>query len=147
MVEFVVKKKEHIRLLAELGFIRAVHDMLVVDLKPSRLKGLLKRLQKQVDKEFLQSKIYVTDEDLSDVMEVIEEFNKLTKWGGKRRSIATIINFLTELSEKSKNIPKGIQRTLVEIAIHLENGGKLPPATLWAGSLAMERWETICQKL
>ncbi|NCC53852.1 MAG: hypothetical protein EOM20_21970 [Spartobacteria bacterium] len=129
--------------MMELALVRAIPDLTIGELKPSRLKGLYERLQREVDQDLArlprpsQSEIYR-------IADRVNEFGRATGWLGQQRHVSTLLSFCAEMIENSRfNHNPKILETINDIIAHLESGKDLPAATFWAGSLAAEKWREL----
>lgn len=127
--------------MTELALVRAIPDLTLGTLPPSRLKNLYARLQKEVDKDLAkisrpsQSEIY-------QIANRVNKFGKDTGWLGQERHVGTLLSFCAELIESSTfpHNPR-ILETINLIIEHLENAGDLKMVCCWAGSVAVDKWK------
>ncbi len=129
--------------LAELALIRAIPDLTIGELKPSRIKGLFLRLQKYVDKD-LQRLPCPSQKDLDGIWDIVETFGHQTGWLQQKKHTGTLISFCLGIVETSGfDFNAGIVKTLNDLINHFENGNDLKVQSCWAGSLAAEKWEDL----
>ena len=127
----------------ELALVRAIPDLTIGKPKPSRMKGLYARLQKEVDRDL--SRLFPpTRAHILEAAFRINAFALATGWLNQQRHVGTLLSFCADLLEKSESDhnPK-ILETIALIVDHLEAGGDLPGACCWAGSVAMEKWREV----
>ena len=132
----------NLKKLAELALIRAIPDLTIGKLKPSRTKGLFTKLQKYVDKDLI--KINVTQDTINKLEVIINKFGDSTGWFKQTKHTGTLVSFCLGILERTSfDFHPGILRTLVEIIDHFENGNDFPDAASWAGDIAVEKWECL----
>ena len=133
----------NLRHITELALIRAIHDLTIGDLKPSRKKSLFIKLQKEVDKD-LAKLPKPSEDDIDKIWETVEVFGKKTGWLNQARHIGTLFSFCLEMIENStfRFNPK-ISETINEIIEHLENGNDFKYQSCWAGSVAAKKWDDM----
>lgn len=129
--------------MMELALVRAVPDLVIGDMKPSRLKGLYGRLQREVDRDLAR----LPRPSQSEIRQIacrVNEFGKATGWLGQQRHVSTLLSFCAEMNENSRfdHNPR-ILETINDIIAHLESGKDLPAASCWAGSVAAEKWKEV----
>lgn len=129
--------------LTELALVRAVPDLTLGTLKPSRLRNLYARLQREVDKDLAKIP-RVSQHEIRGIGRRIEKFGRATGWLGEQRHVGTLLSFCAEMLENStfSHNPR-ILETINFIIEHLENKGDLKTACCWAGSVAAERWREV----
>jgi len=76
----------------ELALCRAVPDLCLGTLKPSRLGNLYKRLQKEVDKDLARLP-RPSQADIRQICRKIEKFGLATGWLGETRHVGTLLSF------------------------------------------------------
>ena len=136
----------NLRFITELALIRAIPDLTIGDLKPSRLKGLFLKLQKNVDKDLAKTR-GLTKDDLDAIWERVQEFGQATGWLEQKKHTGTLVSFCIEIIETSKfDFNPGILKTLNEIIEHFERGGDLKVQSCWAGAMAAEKWVGLFEK-
>lgn len=129
--------------LTELALVRAVPDLTLGTLPPSRLGGLYARLQKEVDKD-LSRMPKVSQQEIREIGKRIEKFGLATGWLGEERHVGTLLSFCAEMIESSQyNHNPRILETINLIIEHLENAGDLKTVCCWAGSVAAEKWQEV----
>lgn len=133
----------NLRHLSELALIRAIPDLTMGTLKPSRKKALFIQLQKAVDKD-LRKFPRVSESDLNKIWEIVQEFGRQTGWLNETRHVGTLFSFCLEIMENSEfKFNPGIRETILKIIEHLEAGNDFKYQSCWAGSLAYEKWEGL----
>jgi len=127
----------------ELALCRAVPDLTLGTIKPSRLLNLYTRLQKEVDRDLARLP-RPSWTDIRHIERRIMEFGKTTGWLNKQRHVGTLLSFCAEMLENSRyaHNPR-ILETINDIIEHLENGGDLKTICCWAGSVACEKWMEV----
>jgi hypothetical protein len=101
--------------LAELALIRAIPDLTIGELKPSRVKGLFLRLQKHVDKD-LQRLPRPSEKDLDDIWNIVETFGQQTGWLQQKKHTGTLISFCLGIVETSDfDFCPGVIKTLNDL--------------------------------
>ncbi len=135
-----------LRHITELALIRAIPDLTIGKLKPSRNKSLFLQLQKSVDKD-LRKFPRQSKPGLDRIWNTVQEFGRQTGWLNETRHIGTLFSFCLEIIEKSnfKFNPK-ISEIINKIIEHLEAGNDFKYQSCWAGSLAYEKWEGLFKK-
>ena len=132
-----------LRHLSELALIRAIPDLTIGTLKPSRKKALFLQLQKAVDKD-LRKFPPQSEANLDKVWRIVQEFGKQTGWLNQTRHIGTLFSFCLEIIEKSNfKFNPTISEIINKIISHLETGKDFKYSSCWAGSLAYEKWEGL----
>lgn len=133
------KRLEH---AAELAFIRSIYDILSTDLKPGRLQGRFVTLQKEVDQQL--SLLFVNDEELEVLKDVLDNFAELTGWADKSRSVGTILSFVMQMIEDSDNeFPPKILTILNEIVDYFERVRPFSALCYTAGTIASNKWQKV----
>ena len=129
--------------IADLALVRAVPDMILgMNSVPNgRMRGLLERLQRAVDKELARGPA-LADGQIKAIGEKMFAFGQVTGWERKEKNMLTIINMLLALHEKER-LPDRISQILCNIHDHLERGGHAPAATYWSGARAAELWMEV----
>ena len=131
--------QQNLRHLCELALIRSIPDM-ITGLKPSRIKGLFAKLQREVDKD-LGNLPAASKLDMIRAGEIMTAFMKSAGWYEKAKHPATTVSFALGMIESSDfRFRPGIVKKLNEITAHFEAGGHLPAGSCWGGSLAAEKW-------
>jgi len=88
--------------LAYLSLIRAIPDSFIgCGILQGRLKNLLTRLQKRVDKE-LHSLPEVQKSDEFILHNMINRFSSRIKWEGKKKHAVTVLSFVCDLIDNEK---------------------------------------------
>ena len=136
----------NLRFITELALIRAIPDLTIGTLKPSKTLGLFKRLQKNVDKD-LRLLPVPTESDKDRIWERVQEFGQVTGWLGQKKHTGTLVSFCIEIIETSAlRFNPGILKTLNEIIEHFERGKDLKVQSCWAGAMAAEKWKGLFEK-
>jgi hypothetical protein len=131
------------RLTTELALIRAVPDLTLGELKPSRTAGLVTNLQKAVDKD-LRYLPRINDTQIADIESIIKSFLLDIGWLDQKRHTGTYLSFCAAMIENSefKYFPR-ILESINDLIDHFEKGNDFHVQSCWAGSIAAEKWETI----
>lgn len=127
--------------IAELALSLALHDQLAPKLKPSRLLGQLKRIERMVMREFKRIGP-VSDQERKEAGEIIARFADASRWEGKPLHIVTKVNFMLALYVTRPHCRKLID-PLQEIYWHFSKIKDAPKASEWSAALAAEKWEEI----
>ncbi len=124
---------------AELAMALAMADQLEPQTKTGRLKSLFQKLEKTVISEF-QRTGGLTKKETKAANQIVIRFADISGWEGKPRHICTKINFLLALYDDR---PWGARviRVLNDIYQYFERIGDAPASCLWAGALAVKKWE------
>ena len=139
--------RPELRHISELALIRAIPDLTIGDLKPSRKKGLFLRLQREVEKDLALLPI-PSQYDLDSIWDNIELFGKKTGWLNETRHVGTLFSFCLEIIENSEfKFRPSITETINDIVSHLEDGKNFFMPSCWAGSSAYEKWESLFENV
>ena len=126
--------------ITELALVRAIPDQHMDKMRNSRLKGLYKKLLREVDRD-ISMLPRPSDADMRKIGRRIERFGMDTGWLGETRHTGTLLSFCADMVERStfKHNPR-ILETINLIIEHFENVGDLKTACCWAGSIAADKW-------
>lgn len=135
--------KKELKHLSEIALIRAIPELTINEVKPSRTKSLFIKLQKACDYDLRKMK-NPSKKDINNVRIIMEKFKKLSGWGKNQRHTATLISFCLGIIEKSEwRFNKRIIESLTDLILHFENGNDLPYQSAWAGDLASDKWLSL----
>jgi len=137
--------KKELERAVELGLCRAIADMASNQKPEGRVKGMLERIQKLVDKELVGIPIITKSEKLH-VLNKYDAFAKKAGWTGKNKykDITTYLSFVLALLEDSKHQHSSkLTETIVKLFDHFERAGKARQPNMWSGALAAEKWNSV----
>lgn len=127
---------------AELALIRSIYDILSGSLKPGRLQGKFIALQKEADKQL--SLMGIHEAELEELKIVLDSFAVSTGWADNSRSVGTILSFVMQMVEDSRNkFRTKILELLNEIFDYFERVKPFSPLCYNAGAVAAEKWQRI----
>ena len=125
----------YLRKRACFAVIKAMPDMLIGNLTQGRLLGLMKRLQKEVDKELMSGR-RLKDREVTMLAGKISTWMDAVGWHGKDRHVCTFSSFLLYLHNEYIPEHERIFEILDDIFKYFDRVGKAPTASEWAGTRA-----------
>lgn len=123
---------------AELALVKGI--VLVSNPRPGRMRGLIKRLGREVDRELMRLPV-IPKERFERVAAKLQEWERESGWAGKGKHICTYASFCLDLID-ARPWPK-VKAVLVDIIDHYDRVGAMPAACCWSGALARERFEEV----
>lgn len=149
-------EKEDFRHISELALIGGGAKLeLASGIKNGRLKGMIKKLKKAVDKEnfkvfvhegavrpgAVETRIIIDDDDLEMIWQVFQKFAQDTGWEARTVHMLTRVQFCKALiSNSDRHFGSGIMKALDAIEDYYDRVGKLKMPNMWAADLACQRW-------
>ena len=131
--------------LTELALIRGVHDLAAVPVKKGRLKNLLEKLIREVDKQLIAG-VSPTAEEINAVTAILDEFKAVSGWGcNNHKHVLTLISFVLDITDSRPDYGK-IHHVLETIVDYFERAGNAPAACYAGGKRAAEHWRNITEK-
>jgi hypothetical protein len=152
-------EKSDFRHISELALIGGAAKLeLASGVKNGRLKRLIKKLKKAVDKEnfkvfvhetavrhgVVETRIIIDDDDLEMIWQVFQKFSRDTGWETRTVHMLTRIQFCKALiSNSERHFGSGIMKALDAIEGYYDRAGKLKMPNMWAADLACQRWLSL----
>jgi len=129
--------------MMELALTISIPDFTNCRERNGRIEGLYKKLIAVVTKE-LELLPKASRLDVLRIDNLLNEFNKESKWEGKSRHACTLASFCLDIIEKStsRHNPK-ITEILNEIVHYYDRKGKVPAPSFWSGIVAANKWNRI----
>lgn len=128
--------------ISELALIECLHQKVIPELKPGRLKHKLLELEKCVNAEFASMPNFsIAERDIA--LKKILKFTADTNWDKKDKHAVTFVSFLLDMIESSKHkYSNKITILLTEIFDYYERAGHAKQLCLVAGKIANEKWNS-----